>query len=254
MNVQAKNLKNNGAVVSRERYARALKSLYPLAPIFRDIIQIHYFQPERTATAAEIAKALRHKNYRGVNAQYGRLARLIGDRLHWSPEADDIGLGILVEFEKRQGHWHWIMQKEFARAVESLGLVNSKFRSDPMPGEMPESAITQFREGAVLRVAVAAYERNPDARRACLKHYGRKCAVCGFDFDENYGAKVAQGFTHVHHIRPLSDVGKEYTVDAIRDLRPVCPNCHAVIHLRTPPWGIDELKSAVASRCNRNRS
>ena len=34
----------------------------------------------------------------------------------------------------------------------------------------------------------------------------------------------------------------EYRLDPIRDLRPVCPNCHAVIHRREPPFSIEEIK------------
>ncbi len=36
---------------------------------------------------------------------------------------------------------------------------------------------------------------------------------------------MGEGFIHVHHLKPLSEVGYEYRVDPIRDLRPVCPNC-----------------------------
>jgi 5-methylcytosine-specific restriction enzyme A len=28
-------------------------------------------------------------------------------------------------------------------------------------------------------------------------------------------------------------------------LRPVCPNCHAVLHLRTPPFSIDEARAML---------
>jgi hypothetical protein len=37
---------------------------------------------------------------------------------------------------------------------------------------------------------------------------------------------------HVHHLRPQSSIGKRYRVNPIADLRPVCPNCHMVLHLR----------------------
>jgi 5-methylcytosine-specific restriction protein A len=43
----------------------------------------------------------------------------------------------------------------------------------------------------------------------------------------------------------LSEVGNEYRVDPIRDLRPVCPNCHAMIHRRIPAYSIEELKKML---------
>jgi 5-methylcytosine-specific restriction protein A len=94
-----------------------------------------------------------------------------------------------------------------------------------------------FREGALKQVQVNAYERNGKARRACLLHHGWACSICGLDFGETYGAQ-ADGLIHVHHLKPLNEIGRSYQVDPINDLLPVCPNCHAVIHsgggLRTP--------------------
>jgi 5-methylcytosine-specific restriction enzyme A len=100
---------------------------------------------------------------------------------------------------------------------------------------------TEYREGAVVRVSVNAYERNPSARRACIEHYGTNCSICGFDFGLAYGAKF-EGFIHVHHLCPLSALGGEYVVDPVADLRPVCPNCHAVLHSRSPAYGIEDVR------------
>jgi len=84
-------------------------------------------------------------------------------------------------------------------------------------------------EGAVKKVSVNAYERNPIARMKCIEHYGSTCAICGLDFGKYYG-EFASGFIHVHHIKPIHEIGKEYVVDPINDLIPVCPNCHAMLH------------------------
>jgi hypothetical protein len=110
------------------------------------------------------------------------------------------------------------------------------------PEEVAEA--TKYVEGATRAITVNAYERNPAARAACVAHYGPKCAVCGFDFLERYGA-IGEGFIHVHHVKPLSEVGCEYVVDPIKDLRPVCPNCHAMLHRRDPPLQIDELQCSL---------
>ena len=84
------------------------------------------------------------------------------------------------------------------------------------PDEVDPGAV--FREGAVVRVSVNAYERNPAARRACIEHHGTNCCICGFNFGQVYGPAV-DGLIHVHHLRPLSEVAAEYTVDAVADLR-----------------------------------
>ncbi|WP_374754526.1 HNH endonuclease [Runella zeae] len=46
---------------------------------------------------------------------------------------------------------------------------------------------------------------------------------------------------HVHHLRQVSTVGNTYEVDPTKDLRPVCPNCHSIIHKRKTPFTIDEM-------------
>lgn len=101
-----------------------------------------------------------------------------------------------------------------------------------------------YYEGAVQQVIVNAYERNPQARQQCIAHYGTECIVCGFDFGEVYG-EIGQDFIHVHHLRPLTDIGERYEVNPVTDLRPVCPNCHAVIHRRKPPYSIEDVQKMV---------
>lgn len=34
-------------------------------------------------------------------------------------------------------------------------------------------------------------------------------------------------------------------IDPISDLRPVCPNCHAMLHKKNPPYTIDELREII---------
>lgn len=115
------------------------------------------------------------------------------------------------------------------------------FNAGPVSYPDEVGAGTEYREGAVTRVTVNAYERNPAARRACIEHYGTSCCICGFDFGMAYGPEV-EGFIHVHHLCLLSGLGGEYVVDPIADLRPVCPNCHAVLHSRSPAYSIEEVR------------
>ena len=59
--------------------------------------------------------------------------------------------------------------------------------------------------------------------------------------------EIAQDFIHVHHLVPLCEIGEAYAVDPVNDLVPVCPNCHAIIHRRTPPLSIGEVKELLAT-------
>lgn len=100
-------------------------------------------------------------------------------------------------------------------------------------------------EGAKRKVIVNAYERSNEAREKCIEHYGAKCSVCNFSFDTFYGEALGKGFIHVHHLLDIAQIGREYKVDPIKDLRPVCPNCHAMLHRQTPAMDLDKLKALI---------
>lgn len=113
---------------------------------------------------------------------------------------------------------------------ELFSYINEKFKSFDniiYPNEL--EAQDSLYEGAKKTVVVNTYERNPIARRKCVEHYGAVCKVCEFDFEKKYG-DLGKGFIHVHHIVPISDINKSYEIDYKKDLIPVCPNCHAMLH------------------------
>jgi len=99
-------------------------------------------------------------------------------------------------------------------------------------------------EGARKMILVNAYERDPKARKLCLEEYGYSCSVCGFNFEEKYG-DIGKWYIHVHHLTDLSLLGEEHEVDPIEDLRPLCPNCHAMIHKQRPAFSIKELQEII---------
>ena len=102
----------------------------------------------------------------------------------------------------------------------------------------------RYAEGARKRVVVNAYERSARARKACIAHHGSSCAACGMDFGTTYG-ELGEGFIHVHHTRPLALTRRAYRVDPVKDLLPVCPNCHAMLHATTPPLDVDALREII---------
>jgi len=116
-----------------------------------------------------------------------------------------------------------------------------------LPGELESPDI--LLEGGSCRVEVNSYERNPKARAACLEHYGHICSVCGMDFEAVYGPQ-ATGFMHVHHLEPLSKTRSERQVDPVADLRPVCPNCHAVIHLDGQCRTLESVRAMLKQNSN----
>ena len=101
-------------------------------------------------------------------------------------------------------------------------------------------------EGQKHTYSTTRYERSPKNRALCIAANGVRCAACGFDFGAKYGA-FAANFIEVHHITPVSQLDHPTALDPTRDLVPLCPNCHAVVHMANPPLTIDELKSRIES-------
>lgn len=150
--------------------------------------------------------------------------------------------------------WNLTLRDNQLHVTHRPGRVDvSAFFGAELPGERADYLIPEevdagqkLREGAVRQIQVNAYERDREARRRCLEYYGRRCVVCQMTFADVYGDEFAS-IIHVHHVVALSTIAREYEVDPIKDLRPVCPNCHAVIHSRTPQYTLEEA-SALLTR------
>lgn len=117
----------------------------------------------------------------------------------------------------------------------------------PLPGPDPTQPVPgTYPQDAVVRVLANRYERDEDARRACLARHGTSCAACGFSFELKYG-ELGMDFIQVHHIVPVAQLGSGYQLDAITDLVPLCPNCHAMAHLGVgTPRTVAELRRIIA--------
>lgn len=104
-----------------------------------------------------------------------------------------------------------------------------------------------FEEGEAVTVTSKAYRRSEEARLKCLEYHGYRCQVCELSFEEAYG-EIGRGFIEVHHLVPVSSRGGVYEVDPIRDLIPVCPNCHRMLHRQEPPFSVEELRGRMGRR------
>jgi hypothetical protein len=106
-------------------------------------------------------------------------------------------------------------------------------------------------EGAERQVTRNIRERDPVARRLAEAHWrarngGRLCCfACGIDFGRVYGPR-AEGFMHFHHLYPLGDTTGPRMTDPAQDMVPLCPNCHAVVHLGDALLHPDELRGLMA--------
>jgi hypothetical protein len=104
-----------------------------------------------------------------------------------------------------------------------------------------------FAEGKSFARLVMSRQRSKEAREKCLQIHGCQCSSCGMAFPERYGG-LGTGFMHVHHQSGVASHPGEYEIDPAEDLRPVCPNCHAMLHWNVDsPRSIDELRRRLAN-------
>ncbi|MBN1257161.1 MAG: HNH endonuclease [Planctomycetes bacterium] len=229
-----------GISYTAEQFSRALRAITPSSHQLK-ILRIHYSYVEKDITATQLAREMGYSNYVTINNLYGRLARAIGEALGIK-KMPEIRLKIIVEFEKRNDGWHWIMRPQFSKAIKKLGWEDKYIDASILPNEISESL--EYAEGARKKIYVNAYERDRKARDECIRHYGWACSICGLKMESVYG-EIGKEFIHVHHIRPLSSTSGKRTINPIKDLRPVCPNCHAMLHRKDPPMSIEALKKEL---------
>jgi len=134
-----------------------------------------------------------------------------------------------------------IDKQDYLNRINQIISVDVKKEIEQYPDE--QNGRIPYYEGAQFSVVINKYERNLKAKKECLEHYKRICKICGFKDFESYGSEI--GIIEVHHIIPLSEINEVYCVDPIKDLIPVCPNCHRALHSQRPPLSIEELKDIV---------
>lgn len=134
----------------------------------------------------------------------------------------------------------------YVRVVRD-GQVTLPQQSQRTSFEKAQRAKQTFLEGELKETILSRPERDPAARAACIGHYGLRCTVCDLLLSERYG-DLGLGYIHVHHLVPFTGLQEAREVDPVRDMRPVCPNCHAMLHRTTPPRTLDELQAIVRQR------
>lgn len=212
-----------------------------------DIFQALYSFEEHKAPGSQIGMLLGFTGKTpssAINLEIGRYAKRIAE--HYEIEFTERSADKLKYWDLFFNGWSeepffiWQLRSELKEALEETGLTGRQ----QYPEEIPIAEENNLTEGFKKTVLVNTYERNPIARRQCIEHWKPICSVCEFDFEMKYG-DLGKGFIHVHHLIPISEIGLTYQVDPINDLRPVCPNCHSMLHKANPPFTIDQLKERI---------
>lgn len=172
--------------------------------------------------------------------------------VHWSPQ----GSGIELPEEFFEAVWQaWEAHSANDHApslpppsgIEPTPVVTREMTT---PREDAASSI----EGRLIESWSSRRKRDPVNRARCLAVHGYRCVVCTMSFAEDYG-EIGEGFIHIHHEQPLaaSDDVTGSAQDPAVMMKPVCPNCHAMLH-RGKDASNGEVRSIAEIKALRDRA
>lgn len=109
-------------------------------------------------------------------------------------------------------------------------------------------------EGAKKLIETEIYERSIKLRKEAIGYYEKNgkiyCDVCNFNFDDFYGYEIGGKYIEIHHIKPIfkykNEDLKTTIKKALKNVVPVCSNCHRMIHKDwRNPLQIEYLKKHI---------
>lgn len=109
-------------------------------------------------------------------------------------------------------------------------------------------------EGSESEYKIKARERSSVLRKYAFDYFKSKnqikCDICGFDFENVYGL-MGKDYIEIHHIIPISlykaKGDKKSLSEAIKNLMPVCSNCHKIIH-KTKDFTGEKIKKQLKAK------
>lgn len=240
----------NQVTYPKEKIVRLLKNNF-FTEKELDILIGYYSLENCETTVGKLAGYLGYNHFAPINSIVGKmgkkLARELDLPLRKREDGTEAGWDIIFEGQQLKEGFLMRLKKPFIDAFTELEYEEMEIDISTTE-ELPKG--TELYEGLKQLITVNKYERNKLARSICIEKYGFICQVCEFDFEQKYG-ELGRSFIHVHHIKPISEIGKEYKIDPESDLIPVCPNCHSMIHrYKNKTLTVQELKQIIKTKEN----
>ena len=154
-----------------------------------------------------------------------------------------------------KGHYEIIEEgrgylKENEETLDTL--LNTGFKRDDILQELrdPKHILQEisFIEGRKELKQTAIYIRSTKLRQLAINKFSLSngklpCRVCNFIFEDKY-KDIGKGFIEIHHIKPVRDIYwkiERVFDEAIKNLCPLCANCHRMVHRKNPCYTTEEL-------------
>lgn len=145
-----------------------------------------------------------------------------------------------------------------APIVEPVKVQEAPKVTPEIPKEMPKTLKEEDNIAAEIARSLAHLKEEQEAQKplvedeiaynnakaACIEYYGAICDLCGFDYGYTYG-EAFESQIEVHNIHSQDKVEVMENTDPIKDLIPVCHNCHGVIHSQNPPISVEKMREMI---------
>ena len=166
------------------------------------------------------------RRFRAIASAYERALRsLFGRKRVIGPQAARTGTVQLRDVAQRMEPLRRLIRRTVSdiRGINATGDALLPDALVGLEGEARRRMILHRKREGWLRDARIAFVKGNTGRLAC------EVVACAFDFEATYGP-LGTDYAQVHHIRALSS----RTVPSktrVSDLRVVCANCHAMMHV-----------------------
>jgi 5-methylcytosine-specific restriction protein A len=127
----------------------------------------------------------------------------------------------------------------YRRLVENVDQIQAG-EDEPLPRDRQE-----YEEQRLLRWHQRAEGRNRGAVAEAKRLQGYRCQVCDVDFEQLHG-EDGRRCIDAHHLVPFAELGDgPRRLNPLDDFAIVCANCHRLLHSRTPPRSLIDLRNTI---------
>jgi predicted HNH restriction endonuclease len=150
--------------------------------------------------------------------------------LIWSESVDFINLAQKYSADQKKSN-------RFELLVHIDEIPKHFFQSN----DLLDENFDEFVEGFKNEIIKENSYRDRKLIDAAKKHFEPTCAICKFNFEKTYGLH-GKGFIEMHHLIPISE-GKR--ISTVKDLVPVCSNCHRMLHKGKITLDVEDIKKMI---------
>ena len=141
---------------------------------------------------------------------------------------------------------HKITDKGERYLVENINnfafIINNNFNEKQRKQALDKDFLDLIIEEGFVQIGqVKAKARSRMLVAIAKKHYlfnGKiSCVACNFNFHDFYG-EIGRGYIEIHHLKPIyayESKLKQSIQDALKNVVPLCSNCHSIVHRKNDP-------------------